>query len=53
MLSAPVGAKLRLRPGILAESSDQLGRVVQRGAVWNMDVITQSLFSPAPLVEAG
>ncbi len=43
MVPAAVGAQLRLRARILAEAIDQLGRVIESGAVGNMDVLTQGL----------
>ena len=43
VVAAAVGAQRRLRPGIFAETVDQLGRVGECGAVRNMDVLTQDL----------
>ena len=51
MVPAAVGAKLRLRPRILAEARDKLGRVLECGAVWNMDVLTQGL--PPDIILSG
>lgn len=41
VVSASIGANGRLRAGIFAEPSDEVGRVGERGAVRNVQMITQ------------